>query len=443
MLMVCGCGQQAQQLVVHFPQESATNNPLEKGKATVSPVSHVSPANLPLVSEEGKTQAMQKLIGLDVMPKPSFAGPYRALTAEECRCRAAQASSMGNLLEREADLAPSHGRKADLQRALLQTASQEARNKDASAALELFYRLAEAEARWAVLAASIDQVKKAIAHGDKLRKQGLAVPPDLDQFTKQDFDLGSDRVRLEAGIEKLNRNLARKVEVAGVPEEERIWPVGDFSVAETHVDPAAAVSVGLAQRPELQLLRQASQEAGPGNLGTIDKLLSSSNALLGMSGGPLHKLLAILCKDEAGTRRDQLTQLQEQREREIADDIREAAQDMNFQVRLVILARARAKNAAAKLKEQEDKQAKGTGSVFDVASARLNWLKARDQQVREVTLWHIARTKLREAQGELWKDCEHRSESASAPSHIPVLWSPPMDGSRWQNRWTYSNRSSF
>src|SRR5579864_8889278 len=95
MLTVCGCSQQAQQFVVQYPNQRAANDPLamRKTSSVLVPVSHVTRATLPPVAEEGKAQAMQKLIGLDVAAKPSFAGPFRALTAEECRCRAVEASS--------------------------------------------------------------------------------------------------------------------------------------------------------------------------------------------------------------------------------------------------------------------------------------------------------------------------------------------------------------
>jgi hypothetical protein len=248
---------------------------------------------------------------------------------------------------------------------------------------------------------------------------------------------------LSGGIEKLNRNLARRIEVAHVPEEERLWPTGDFSIADEPVDSAAAVAVGMAQRPELQFLRQASQDASLANLAELRKALSASNALLGMSGGPCKKLIAILCKGEAGNRRDQIQQLEEQRQREIADDIRQAAQDMNAQVRLMAIARARSTYAGAKLKEQEDKQAKGTGSVFETTSARLTWLKARDQQVREMIAWHLAHTRLQEAQGVLIQGCDPHADLMSSfrpPLSAPEEY-PPMEGNVLpQNRKTYTER---
>jgi hypothetical protein len=416
-LVACGC-QPGQSIVGGSIQDNSAQ------RSSMMQVSHVSQEHeqLPLASEVIKGQTLKKLTGLDLLPETSFDGPYRALTADQCKCRAAQASSMGNQLEQEAASAPTHGRKGDLRQSLLSNSSLEARNKDAATALELFYRLAEAEARWALLAGSIDQVGKANAHGQKLKKQGLPLPPDVDQFTKQDFDLKSDRVRLEVGIEKFNRNLARRIEVAGVPEEERLWPVGDFAVPAESVDLAAAVALGMAHRPELQFLRQASEDAGLGNLSELRKALSASNALLGTSGGPCKKLIAILCKDETGNRRQQLQQLQRQREREIADDIREAAQDMNAQVRLIAISYARSRHAAAKLKEAEDKQAKGTGSVFEVSSARLTWLKAKDQQVREVIAWHLAQTRLQEAQGILTQGCDPHADLLSC--FPPALSSP-------------------
>jgi hypothetical protein len=444
---VCGCIPRAQQIVSGYGsgQEISPQKTSEKGRTTgrIVQVAHFDQDHgndLPYASETARAQALKRLTGLKVTPEPSFAGLYRALTAAQCRCRAAQASGMGNLLEQEAGLASSHGRKGDMKQALLSNSAQEARNKDAAAALEMFYRLAEAEARWALLAASIDQVQKAIAHGDKLKKQGLPVPTDLDQFSKQDFDLKSDRVRLAVGIEKLNRNLARKVKIEGVPEQERLWPVADFTVPEEPIDVAAAVELGLAQRPELVFLRQANQDASVANLAELRKALSASNALLGSTGGPCMKVIAILCKDETGNRRQQIQQLQEQREREIGDEIREAAADMNGQVLLIALASARSTYAASKLKEQEDKLAKGTGSVFEVASARLTWLKARDQQVREVIAWHLAHTRLQEAQGILAQDCDPKADLLpSAPPRLsPPQEFPPMETRVIQYRRTYS-----
>ncbi|HMF15663.1 MAG TPA: hypothetical protein VKE98_00580, partial [Gemmataceae bacterium] len=422
MVGVCGCGPHAQQFLSGFgccqdglAQKSA------RSPGSIAQVAHCNKDHasaLPLASDEAMAP-LRKLVGLKVTPEPSFAGPYGALTAAQCQCRAAQASGMGNLLEKEANLAPSHGHKGDMRQSLLSNSALEARNKDSAAALDLFYRLAEAEARWALLAASIDQVQKANAHGDKLKKQGLPLPANIDEFAKQDFDLKSDRVRLAVGIEKLNRNLARKIDIEGVPEEERLWPVADFSVPEEPIDVAAAVELGLAQRPELVFLRQASQDASPANVAELRKALSASNALLGSTGGPCMKLITMLCKDETGNRRQQIQQLQEQREREIADDIRQAAADMNGQVRLVVLANARSDYAGTKLKEQEDKLSKGTGSVFEVASARLTWLKARDQLVREVMAWHLAHTKLQEAQGLLAHGCDPQADLlTSCPAQL-------------------------
>ena len=435
MVGICGCGPHAQQFLSGFGcgQDGFARKPLENGKCggSVVQVAHRNKDHasaLPLASDDAMA-ALRKLVGLNVTPEPSFAGPYRALTAAQCQCRAAQASGMGNLLEKEAAVAPSHGHKGDMRQSLLSNSALEARNKDSAAALDLFYRLAEAEARWALLAVSIDEVQKANAHGDKLKKQGLPLPANIDEFAKQDFDLKSDRVRLAVGIEKLNRNLARKIDIEGVPAEERLWPVDDFSVPEEPIDVAAAVELGMAQRPELVFLRQASQDASPANLAELRKALSASNALLGSTGGPCMKLIMMLCKDETGNRRQQIQELQQQREREIADDIRQAAADMNGQVRLVVLANARSDYARTKLKEQEDKLSKGTGSVFEVASTRLTWLKARDQLVREVMAWHFAHTKLQEAQGLLAHGCDPQADlltSCQAQLSHPQMY-PPLE----------------
>jgi hypothetical protein len=374
-------------------------------------------ASLPQTVRTAFHLDLSKLPG-DIQPV-AFAGNYRSLTEQDCQCLAAQSSRLGSALEAEQGLAAPHGhvRKGTLQEAILETAALEARNKDAGTALDLFYRLAEAEARRDLLDDSLKQVNDAVASGQKLKKQGLKVPAEFEQFQNQQLDLQADSVRLDAAIEQLNRNLAKMLNLKVAPERERLWPSADFQLADAVPAADDAVAVGLAHRPELLLLRKAREEAGRADLAAVRKLLAASNMLLGLNGsGSLAKLRAVLCANETGVRREQLEQLAAQRESEVADEIREAVDDMRMQTRLVALAKTRTLRAGTKLKDIEAKRAKGTLSAVDVAPVRLAWLKARSELIHEVMARHIARIKLRQSQGMLVAECGGDVVSGSSPA---------------------------
>jgi hypothetical protein len=393
ILLTCGCR--------HVVHRTATTGH-DSGAAT-----------LPAIVRTGIEIDLNKL---PTGPKEvAFTGSYHALTEQDCQCLAAGASRMASLLEEAQGLVGSHGR-SSLQDVILQTAAVEARNKDASTALELYFRLAEAEARRDLLADSLKEVRDAVAGGEKLKKQGLKVPPEFEEFHKQQLDLQTDDVRLEGVIYQLNQNLAKMLNVKLAPDTQRLWPVADFQPAEDLPSPEQAVALGLEQRPEVQLLRRAPQEMTTADLAAARSLLASSNVLLGSDGtGILGKIKVILRTNETEVRRNQLEQLAAQREAEIADEIRQAAVDLRTQSRLVALARMRVVHARTKLKDQEAKRAKGALSAVDVTPARLAWLKAKSDLVHEVMAWHIARVKLKQAQGLLAAECGYGGHATPLP----------------------------
>ncbi len=418
---LAGCSQLVYQTACRWGDDS--------GAAT--PVSHTS-----------ATLDLDKLPDLDRHMSTAAGKPYRTLTAKDCQCLAAKASRLATALEQEAKLVGGKhaGRRgASLQQAVLETAALEARNKDAGTALDLFYRLAEAEAKRDLLDASLAQVRDAVARGDKLKQQGLRVPAEFADFKKQELELQADSIRLDAGIQTLNRLLAKALDMKGFPEHERFAPAGDFQMFSLADDVDANVGLGLQTRPELQMLRRARDETSPTNLAAARKLLAAGNGLLGMNGSSsLAKLRSVLCANETAVRREQLDQYSSQREDEIAGDIRQAMQDLRTETQLVGVARQRAANAQARLKEQEDKQAKGTISVVDVANARLIALKARGDLIHEVMAWHIARVKLKEAQGLLAAECGYDIQSQMSGEvvvNIPLAVAAPAGADPVGEKW--------
>jgi hypothetical protein len=375
--------------------------------------------------------------GLDSLPSvgtvpdsrggPAAVPTYRALTEPECQCLAAHASDIGNLLDREAE-AVSDGselrhrgpkkkdqRRADMQRAVLKAGALEGRNRSAGDALQLYFRLAEAEARFDLLRDSLGQTGKALLEAEKLRKQGFRVPPELETLERQQMDLLADQARLQKAVEQLNIDLAKKIGVDACPPADALWPHADFGVSGAPVDTDSAITFALEHRPQLIVLRELSHNLDSDTLPAARQLLQAANPMAGTAKSEprfaeLVKLAAALKgtsadAKELDARQNQLEELLRDRERAVADEVRQAARSLRTQTRLVSLGKERVLYWQVKVRDQEQKIAKGTGSELDLTSVKLPWLKARGELIQEVMAWHVARAQLKQAQGLLSLEC--------------------------------------
>ena len=70
----------------------------------------------------------------------------------------------------------------------------------------------------------------------------------------------------------------------------------------------------------------------------------------------------------------------------------------------MILARQKAGNEEQRIKELEEKKAKGLDPEGELTTARLNLYKAQGELLREVVNWKIARAQLRQEQGRLLEE---------------------------------------
>lgn len=364
-------------------------------------------AGLPLVPRELPAFEWQRVPGLADVPRLKFVGPYRALAEQEAQCLAAQNSQGAALLQQEGQLGSKcPTSKNDMRRALNNFSGLELMNKDAGDALDLYFRLAKNEAQRDILDRSLKEVNEAVKEADKMRDKGLKVPPDIEEFRKKQNLLRADRGLVDAAIEKLNRLLAHMINLDGVPEHQRILPTTELELSPEPVDLHEAISLGLANRPELKLLRYAREESRRGNISVIRDMLKVFSPLLGKSpNGPLGKLMTCIAAREISTRREQLDEAIEQKEREVSKDIREAAGEMHGHAYLAAVIRQRVVDAHDKVAEQEKKLKNGLVSPLEVHSARMTALKAEADLVQEVAAWNIARTRLKKAQGLLVLEC--------------------------------------
>ena len=360
------------------------------------------------------------------------AGPaaptYQPLPALACQCRAAWTSNAANLLDREGDAVEQEnqagclgpGRKvqeqANLKETILHDSALEVRNDAAGAALELYYRLAEAEAKSGVVLASIKEIDDALARTQELKAKGLKPPVEIEVLRRQRFDLLSDQARLQLRIEELNGGLRVLLGPDDCANNVRLWPVCPWHTVADLVDPHAAVAEGMAHRPELLLLRAVSARLDATTLSVVRQLLTSVNGLLGMAQKPptcaaLARLAGSLgctspaTEAELEARRAELDQYRQERERQVRDTILADVRALPFQRDLLALAGAQVSAWQDEVRDLEDREARGIASYAEVSKARLEWLRARAKVIEEAAAWERAVVKLKRDQGVLVLEC--------------------------------------
>src|SRR5262249_13577353 len=199
-------------------------------------------------------------------------------------------------------------------------------------------------------------------------------------------------------------------------EDWRIWPCEEFRVLDEAIDMESAVALGLEQRPQLMLLRILRDRLDAASLPAAVAMVQAVDPLLGMSEKKppcptLQKLLLCLgctppgAKKDVEARKRQLEQLLADRERAVAQEIRQAVHTQRAQVDLVVVARERALNWEAVVHDWEDKESHGQGNFVELTKAKLEWLRARGKLVKEIMAWEIARSDLKKAQGILPAEC--------------------------------------
>ena len=348
---------------------------------------------------------------------------YRGLTELACQCLAAANSPIGNMLDQEnlADQPASHrvrhvrgeDQAGPLLRKLRHYAALEARNQSSGAALEMYFRLAEAEAKSDLLGQGRTQLGEAIARAKELKAKGVRLTVEPDVLERQRLTSEADAAQADLAVRQLNVELKRRIGLPPSPDAERLWPQADWNIRTDPPDVERAIQTALATRGELLGLRTAQAELTPETLSAVRPLLQGINPLLGTgaAGGPagMFARLRLLCSDrgacESAVRRDQIAGYLADRERAVADEVRQAAQSLEAHTRLVALARERIESWQKRLAEIQERAKKGLSPFPEEENARLELLKARGELVTAVMAWHVARVKFRQAQGLLAAEC--------------------------------------
>jgi hypothetical protein len=362
---------------------------------------------------------------LSALPKDerpdSADASYHELTEADCPCLAARASTLGNLLDQKAQAASPKkykchlkaGKASEQSTTVLQHAADEARNRSAGDAMEAFYRLIEAEGRLALLLLGLKEVNESLKRAEELQAKGLRPPVEITVIRKQLTDLRSDEVNLRIAIVQLNARL--KVLLALPCGDYSLWPRADLKVVPEEIDVDEAVNYGLHHRPDLAFLEALAGGLDASSLAIVGQALGTVNPLLGEPSSSHHcvSLLACLNQSKAESAKNQLETLLADRKRQATEEIRQAVELIGNRVQLVILARQKVGSEEQRIKELEEKKAKGLDAEGELTTARLNLYKAQGEELREVVNWKIARAQLRQAQGRLLEECPCTDAAAS------------------------------
>jgi outer membrane protein TolC len=314
----------------------------------------------------------------------------------------------------------------DMREEVLFHTAEEIRNRNAGTALELYYHLVETEAKADLAEQSLQILRDVSNKLLEMKKKGLRLPVDYQTLVRQEIDVQIQQTQLQQAIDQLNSELIGLLGLHGCTPEERLWPADDFRIANEAIAVEDAVAQGLAQRPELVLLRELDPKLNLRTLPAARQFAQSVNPLLGMSGKQSPLLLRIILLRalrggfgdpfELEVRRQQLEQQRAHREEAVAQEIRQAVRTLASQQQLVVLNRDKRRSWETKVQELEDRSRQGLASETDVALAKLDTLRARGEIVKEVMAWHIARAKLQQAQGILPLHCPKPAPSPCGPA---------------------------
>jgi hypothetical protein len=284
----------------------------------------------------------------------------------------------------------------------------EFRNRSAAAALDRYFQLTDVEGRMGLLHQAFPIIDALIEKAKAAKAADVKFPLEPADLVRQRSQLVTQLEQAELGSRMLNIDLKRRLALPAVPMDDRLWPVGDFTIDPNPVDIEKAVHAALADRPELRGLRALYQGLTPNTLPDARDFLRASNMLLGQNRPTLLLRWLVrrnaneepITQAEVDLRRKQIYEVIATQERNVADETRAAALAVNAQIVRAILARDRLKNWEEKLDDAVKKRdAKQPGAEFLEPQVRVEWLKAKAELANEVAAWHQARIRLKAAQG--------------------------------------------
>lgn len=379
--------------------------------------------------EETGTEVGRGQIGPDLRDVPTLeaveaalgragaeAPTYYALTAHQCQCLAVAHVAMADAIDAESELSQrsagdrnSTGRAAALQSKLLSYRALEERNNAAAEALELFYRLAEAEASYELLGSSLAEIERAIEDCRDLEAKGMKLDADPGALSRKRIAMLDRQARLRASMAQLNAGLRQRLgSQAGA--RTRVWPLVDLEVTPAPVDVERVVAEGLACRTDVGSLRLMLDSVDDIGIRALRKVMGSIDGALGTARSRPTIFVTLLSSGgrpsyEREVRRRQIATILASREGASAAEIRTAAEEVETHLRQIALARQQRDSWQQRLEDLKARRAADGVTAFDVSAAQLELYQAKADLISQAVAWRIAEVKIRKAQNVLPLEC--------------------------------------
>ena len=324
---------------------------------------------------------------------------YHRLSAEEVRVLACSRAAAASLIEAMAAEPPStfpiiksHTSADKLRRITATNLANEARLRTAGAALDLYYRLQEAELLTDVLAQSQAEVDRLVESGKVMSERGFTESADYLKLRQQQIELRADRAKLQNGIDRLNLEL--KAILALDTTSGRLLPADAIHVDAELLDADRAVQIAIAQRPDLQTIRdlanrldQRSVDAVRQTFAGLVPPLGAVTAASKVFAPGLRLFFPALANGDVEGLRKQLRMNLADREREAAKDVRSTVGEWHLQRDLVAIARQRQALEVENVRELTVKKQKGASVEVEYRRALIAKLTADANVIREAVKW--------------------------------------------------------
>jgi|GEM_PF-3936621 len=334
---------------------------------------------------------------------------YRALDAQTCHLLAAKNSAAAHVIEAKKNHIKAsrghawQGQHPNSIRALVEASLEfeelEARNLSSGVALQVFYRLAQAEAQLALVRESRAEVDAAFQDAESQRLRGLAVQQLHAELQRQQNELQRQHVDLGEVISRLNIELKGLLSLETGEEDWRIWPAISWATHDEIPEHSSALSFAFQHRPQLQHLRLVIERFNRRTMFMANEMFKVVSPLLSIKTPQLAVKQLFCPTGEVEAIRAQLVQLLEWRQKTIDKDVRQGIEEIEASLVRVKIAHDAYFLRKKELDHLQTQARAGLVANQELSTSKLELLKAKGQWIEQVVLWNLAHVRLRQAQG--------------------------------------------
>jgi hypothetical protein len=399
----------------------------------------------PLPPEVLRSSMAQRILSQPAPANPATfrsirtdAFPYHAMSPLDCQCEAVAHAPLADTLDEERQRIEKRAERGkgkyylarQLEAAIFYYLALEIRNDASGLALTWYYRIAGGEVAVDLTTEGINEVNNALLKIDEMRRLQLHLPVEIEKVWRESLRLQEELAQSQLEVEQFNEKLHQVLD-HGCDPAWRIWPEPlppGGSLVIPDVD--TAVSVGLAQRPYLKLLRYLLNHLDEDMLDSIKASLGMLARMMAKSQPtdckPLNELIHIFFP-HAG-RRTTLESIHKalcttlrREEAHVASVIRQSIYAMRAHHEKTVLAQQQVQRWDTQIAKIDQKITENLVSSLERVDPVVDRLKSRGDVCKEWLLVLASQAKLQQAQGLLVKEC------LCPGSTLPLL--APTEGS--------------